>query len=119
MPTEVLEAKEPVAVKGQTEMTLAQDLAFKNGFFSGDVRSNVPHGEGTYTSNSFMYTGSFVDGRLEGKCVIEDFLTGTEYEGDIVDGKLTGKGKYTFADGSIYDGEVENGKFQGDGQFTL
>ena len=107
------------AVQQQNEVTLAQDLAFRNGFYSGDVRSNVPHGEGTYTSNNFMYTGSFVDGRLEGRCVIEDFLTGTEYEGDIVDGQLNGKGKYTFADGSIYDGEVQNGKFHGDGQFTL
>lgn len=66
-----------------------------------------------------MYTGQFVDGRPEGKCKIEDFMTGTEYEGDVIDGKLTGHGKYIFADHSVFEGQVFEGRFHGDGTFTL
>lgn len=30
--------------------TLAQDLSYKDGFYSGDVLNNLPHGSGTFTS---------------------------------------------------------------------
>jgi hypothetical protein len=105
--------------QGQQEVYEVQDLAYLNGFYSGDGRGGKPHGQGTYTTNNLMCTGQFVDGRMEGKFTIEDFITGTEYQGDVVDGQLTGNCKYTFADGSIYEGQVENGRFHGDGQFTL
>lgn len=66
-----------------------------------------------------MYTGDFVQGKMNGKGTIEDFLNGISYTGELSNGQINGFGKYQFADGSEFEGGVLKGKFHGDGQFTL
>ena len=39
--------KSPSNIK---EVTLAQDLSYKGGFYSGDIKGNLPHGQGSFTS---------------------------------------------------------------------
>jgi hypothetical protein len=94
-------------------------MSYKGGFYSGDVRDNVPHGNGTFTSSNCVYTGEFFEGVIQGQGTVEDFLSGTSYTGHFADGQPNGAGKYRFADGSEYDGTVVQGRFEGDGQFTL
>ncbi len=96
-----------------------QDLSYKGGFYSGDVRGNVPHGNGTFTSSNYIYMGEFFEGVIQGQGIVEDFLTGTSYTGQFAGGQPNGAGKYRFADGSEFDGTVAQGRFEGDGQFTL
>lgn len=98
---------------------LAQDLSYKGGFYSGDVKDNVPHGQGTFTSSNCIYTGEFFQGSIEGRGTVEDFLTGTSYTGQFAGGQPNGMGTYKFADGSEYEGNVVQGRFDGDGQFTF
>lgn len=109
----------PAAPDRDQGPTLVQDLSFKGGFYSGDVKGNVPHGQGTFTNSNCIYTGEFFEGTIMGQGTVEDFLTGTSYTGAFASGQPNGQGKYKFGDGSEYEGTVVEGRFEGDGQFTF
>lgn len=80
---------------------------------------NIPHGNGTLTTPTFTYSGSFKNGKVDGKGVIEDFNTRLVYDGEMSNNQMTGFGKLTFPDGGEYEGAFLNGMFHGDGQFIL
>ncbi len=103
----------------ESKAVLAQDKPYKGGFYSGDEVNGQPNGNGTYTCDTYTYTGEFKDGKMHGKGTIEDFNNGIIYTGDLAVDEITGFGKYKYADGSEYEGSFLKGCFEGEGQFTL
>lgn len=67
----------------------------------------VPFVTGTH-SNADTFTGSFVNGKRNGKGVYsftsKEELNGANYNGNYVDGLRNGTGTMTFPDGSKYVG---------------
>lgn len=70
-----------------------------------DVR-NVDRKE--YKEEGFTFSGSLVDGRIEGRCQIM-FADGSSYSGSILGGRFSGEGSYTSADGWLYNGKFDEG----------
>lgn len=65
---------------------LAQDVPYLNGVYSGDTEKGVPHGSGTYTCESYTYTGDFKNGKMDGQGQIEDFNNQIVYIGEMKEG---------------------------------
>jgi hypothetical protein len=87
--------------------------------YSGSVRNEKRHGEGTYTwANGNVYTGAFVDNARTGEGTFT-WANGDVYTGAFVDGASTGEGTYTFAaSGNVYTGAFVDGARTGEGTFT-
>ena len=86
--------------------------------YSGSVRNEKKHGEGTYTwANGDVYEGTWVDGARTGEGTFT-WANGDVYEGTWVDGARTGEGTFTWANGDVYTGAFIDDARTGEGTYT-
>ena len=70
---------------------------------------------GTLTKpNGDVYTGTFTDGKLEGKGTLKA-ASGNSYDGNFADGQPSGSGTMKYANGSTYTGSWADGQRSGSG----
>ena len=70
---------------------------------------------GTLTKpNGDVYTGTFTDGKLEGKGTLKT-SSGNSYDGNFADGQPSGSGIMKYANGSTYTGNWSGGQRSGSG----
>lgn len=84
-----------------------------SGRYNGQLIDGVPNGEGTCDyDNGDRYTGSFENGKRNGRGKQKGKIKGSgyEYEGQFKDDKFNGEGRLTM-DGNIYKGTFKNGEF--------
>uniref|UniRef100_A0A7S4P642 DH domain-containing protein n=1 Tax=Paramoeba aestuarina TaxID=180227 RepID=A0A7S4P642_9EUKA len=86
-------------------------LLTKSGIsYDGEVKDNLPHGNGTVTMGSLYYMGMWEYGERHGQGTM-DYGNGIKYEGTWEDDKYHGRGVLTNSqDGSRYEGEFVNGR---------
>ncbi len=75
-----------------------------SGIYTGEVNEQLPFGNGTFTSDTFSYTGIWTDGNPEGPGTV----TAAEFSIDTPKEVLTGR----------YSGEYAGGQAEGSGTFT-
>lgn len=85
----------------------------KDASFSKDV---MVHGKLTNLSDAWTYTGSFLNGVIQGNGNMS-YDNGEIYSGKFVSGQPNGLGKWLYIDSSVYEGIVLNGKPNGLGVF--
>lgn len=70
---------------------------------------------GTLTKpNGDVYTGTFMDGKLEGKGTLKT-ASGNSYDGNFAGGQPSGSGTMKYANGSTYTGSWADGQRSGSG----
>ena len=79
----------------------------------------IPHGMGVYNYavNGRKFTGEFVNGKRNGRGLME-WKNGTKYFGEWNDDNRHGRGVLMYFDGGVYSGQWRNGMFHGDGRAT-
>jgi hypothetical protein len=87
-------------------------------FYEGYISSSLPNGQGYYISpTQDIYKGNWVNGRVEGKAIIE-FQDKSIYEGRVNSKvEFDGEGKLTWNENSYYEGFFINNKLDGYGVF--
>ncbi len=123
-----------------TELEYYGTIPWHEGEYTGELRQDQPHGEGTWVhTEGITYEGEFKDGYRhgEGTWTHPDgtkyigqweydyehghgilYIDGAKYEGDFKDGNIQGNGRLEYPNGHIYDGEWENYKRHGWGVYT-
>jgi uncharacterized protein (TIGR02145 family) len=103
-----------------------------------------PNGKGKFTSKGLIIEGEWVEGKINGKSVLEqkdstgnlilkydgDFVNNERhgkgdfnytqrysYNGDWIANKISGFGKITYSNGSVYEGEWRDNKREGKGVY--
>ena len=117
-------------------------LTYDDGTYKGSLKSQVPHGKGTYTySNGDVYDGEFANGKKNGhgrktwasgdvydggwnndQRSGEGTLTKTNhltYKGAWKDNMPEGQGKMVYPNGTVYDGNWVGNKHSGHGRLTM
>ena len=71
-------------------------------------------------SDGSTFTGSLIDGKMEGKGTykLPPPDEQCEYQGDFKDDRLDGNGVFKEKDGRIYEGQFKEGKKHGFGIYT-
>lgn len=99
-------------------MTLYLAHGKKDGVYSGEIRSGVPHGQGSFTTTNdagtqWTYQGAWVDGHMSGygETVWEG---GWSERGTYVDDYLV-QGESYFKGTLRYSGQYDNDQFHGQG----
>lgn len=98
-------------------LVTVKKLTFANGSYEGDIKDEIPHGFGTYTTNKYIYSGLFLSGRFSrGKRVLNNWTKNHPircyWEGEWDNFELK-SGKQYNEDGSIITGDWINGKLEG------
>ena len=114
------------------EWTLAYDGSEYVGTYTGEVKDNIPQGEGTFSFNkddvNFLYKGSWENGSMSGNGHLDtdsflmhfpEFDKLGSYSGTTINGVPEGQGVFSAinSDGVRYEytGEFRNGLFNGQG----
>lgn len=84
--------------------------------FVGTVDGSKSTGTLT-TTNGNVYTGTFTDGKLEGKGTLKT-SNGSTYSGNFVSGQLNGSATVKYANGDSFSGSYTAGVRDGDGTYT-
>ncbi len=95
------------------------------GIYTGEVNEQMPSGNGTFTSDTFSYTGIWTDGNPEGPGTVTaaefcidtpaEVLTGS-YSGDFARDKAEGSGTFTYQSGNEevqLEGNFTDNRFDG------
>jgi hypothetical protein len=101
---------------GPGELSYQSGGALKGEFKDG----RIWNGEGTYkyAASEDFTSGTFVDGKLQGRGVT--MFKGKKYEGELADGFRHGQGIVTYPAGETLKGEFRKGKiWNGEGTFIL
>ena len=104
--TDVLEAEATALLTASAHLTEADIWAAQE--------ENIQSGFGTQTTDAFVYTGNFLNGKYHGWGTIW-WVDGSVYTGQWVDGERTGTGIMRWADGSTYIGEFTHNAYNGQG----
>jgi len=84
-------------------------------YYEGEWEEGLKHGYGTLVGNDgFTYEGAFKNDMFHGYGIMT-WPNGDTYEGDLLEGEMTGWGTYTWADGAKYVGELLAGLKHGQG----
>ena len=117
------------------------ELPGSNTVYTGDIHELKANGYGSLQSDTYAYSGDFVNGKPNGNGIIV-FTNGTKYNGAFVNGyyhgngcyrsnadftyegsfklnKFEGQGKCAWQSGSKYQGEFKADKFDGIGEYTF
>ena len=124
----------------EPQLTIEVNIAGqkRTGYYSGDMKDGVPHGQGSFVSKDELpllrYVGSWDNGKTQGKGTMTNsgytihFDTVAQgaydrtgvYKGDVIDGIPVGKGKFTTKNDEgvtwTYTGEFSDGTFNGYGE---
>ncbi|CAD8103610.1 unnamed protein product [Paramecium primaurelia] len=85
-------------------------------YYKGECYNSIPNGRGYLKRSISIYTGDFVNGRMEGQGVLEDLIKKVKYEGQFLCDKFHGQGNYYFSSGKKYIGQFQNSQFHGQGE---
>jgi hypothetical protein len=77
----------------------------------------VREGNGSYSSSSESFEGTWAGDRQEGEGTYK-FNSGAEYTGSFSQGAFHGQGKYLFPDGAHYEGGWSMNKMHGKGEYV-
>lgn len=104
-----------------TDQELELELAFgrNKGIYTGDIKNNVPHGEGIFVFEHEMggwtYTGQWEAGHMNGTGKRE-WTSGYKYEGEYKNDLMHGEGKYYSRLHLVYEGQWKDNKMSGQGK---
>ena len=107
-------ASSEAAASSAAPENVTQTLALADGSkFVGKVDGSKQ--TGTLTKpNGDVYTGTFTDGKLEGKGTLKA-ASGNSYDGNFAGGQPSGSGTMKYANGSTYTGSWADGQRSGSG----
>lgn len=107
-------ASSEAAASSAAPENVAQTLTLADGSkFVGKVDGSKQ--TGTLTKpNGDVYTGTFTDGKLEGKGTLKT-ASGNSYDGNFAGGQPSGSGTMKYANGSTYTGSWADGQRSGSG----
>lgn len=80
------------------------------------LKDGVPYQAKIKTAKKFSYSGSFGNGKLNGKGTAH-YRKGGKYTGSFASGKRSGKGTYAWKNGAKYTGKWKKDKMQGKGTY--
>uniref|UniRef100_A0ACD5YIX1 Uncharacterized protein n=1 Tax=Avena sativa TaxID=4498 RepID=A0ACD5YIX1_AVESA len=122
------------------EPSHSEQLLPSGDFFQGDLRGELPHGQGKFLwTDGSMYEGTWRRGRAAGRGKFS-WPSGATYEGDLAGGYMHGQGTYigefgdtfaglwannlrhgrgtqAYANGDVYDGHWRDGLQDGHGRY--
>jgi hypothetical protein len=81
-----------------------------NKFYEGEFKANKKHGKGVLTTQKYVYTGSFVNGQMEGPGELK-WITGKKLTGTFYQGKADGEFEQINAQGVAKKVLYDKGKF--------
>lgn len=88
--------------------------------YYGEFVRGARSGLGKLEDEGSLILGNFLDGEINGFCIIFDKTKASETLGNFKDGLIHGFGRFQSKDGEyLYIGPFHNGKFQGAGQETI
>jgi len=93
-------------------------MSWANGIYSGQVKLNIPQGEGIWQHpDGIIYEGQWSNGlpQGKGKMTTED---GAIYVGNFENASFSGQGNLSWISGASYVGEFKGGQFFGKGTYT-
>lgn len=96
-------------------------ISLPEGTYTGQIKNNIPHGEGTLTyPDGTEYVGQWKDGKEHGQGIVRWRVDGDTawYSGEWVDGKWHGNGIFSYPDGTKYEGKWKEGERHGQGVET-
>lgn len=107
-------ASSEAAASSAAPENVTQTLTLSDGSkFVGKVDGSKQ--TGTLTKpNGDVYTGTFTDGKLEGKGTLKT-ASGNSYDGNFAGGQPSGSGTMKYANGSTYTGSWADGQRSGSG----
>lgn len=107
-------ASSEAAASSMAPENVTQTLTLADGSkFVGKVDGSKQ--TGTLTKpNGDVYTGTFTDGKLEGKGTLKT-ASGNSYDGNFAGGQPSGSGTMKYANGSTYTGSWADGQRSGSG----
>ena len=112
-------------------------ITFDNGYYDGEIKDDLPNGEGVYYLNDgTVISGTFVDGLMEGEITVKSKdanfkgnhkkglrsgygvleTNDYKYEGEWLNNKKEGFGKEIYKNGGYYEGEWEENDWSGNGK---
>lgn len=108
-----------------TQITWAQqqdvttvNLLSDGSTYTGDMKNNLPHGQGTFVmASGDKYVGQFQDGKYEGFGTYT-YANGAKYVGEWHANLKHGSGTYVFDSGDKFTGEFKNDMPHGQGIMT-
>lgn len=108
-----------------TQITWAQqqdvttvNLLSDGSTYTGDMKYNLPHGQGTFVmASGDKYVGQFQDGKYEGFGTYT-YANGAKYVGEWHANLKHGSGTYVFDSGDKFTGEFKNDMPHGQGIMT-
>ena len=107
-------ASSEAAASSAAPENVAQTLTLADGSkFVGKVDGSKQTGTLT-KSNGDVYTGTFTDGKLEGKGTLKT-ASGNSYDGNFAGGQPSGSGTMKYANGTTYTGSWADGQRSGSG----
>lgn len=107
-------ASSEAAANSAAPENVTQTLTLADGSkFVGKVDGSKQTGTLT-KSNGDVYTGTFTDGKLEGKGTLKT-ASGNSYDGNFAGGQPSGSGTMKYANGSTYTGSWADGQRSGSG----
>ncbi|MBU0675857.1 MAG: hypothetical protein KJ950_14565 [Proteobacteria bacterium] len=98
-------------IRGKTE------IPFRDGFYRGEMRDGLPNGVGTYSCESFTYTGSWFYGTMSGLGVMR-YADGRLYKGEFYADQRHGQGTEVIEVSGVksrYEGGWRNNQKHGKG----
>lgn len=98
---------------GQGRMDFADGRVYE-----GEWADGFAHGEGTYETNTFIYSGMWEKSAPDGFGFMK-YIDGAKYNGTWKKGKKDGYGDFLFPNGDAYFGNWKDDQKQGNGRYLF
>lgn len=98
---------------GQGRMDFADERVYE-----GEWADGFAHGEGTYETNTFIYSGMWEKSAPDGFGFMK-YIDGAKYNGTWKKGKKDGYGDFLFPNGDAYFGNWKDDQKQGNGRYLF
>lgn len=87
--------------------------------YMGEFSNGLRNGQGVqYSADGSFWSGTWIDGELNGKGKVYLAKNDSTYEGDFINGNQNGEGTCTYKSGDVYHGEWKDGYRNGLGVYT-
>ena len=104
--------------EGKVTGTFLMQVPNENLHYKGELLNGSMHGEGTLTTDDYVYVGDFKDRQFNGQGKIT-YSNGTVYEGEFKNNFYHGFGRLSYENGAKYEGEFQEGNYEGQGLYTI
>lgn len=98
---------------GQGRMNFADGRIYE-----GEWKEGFAHGDGTYETDAFIYSGMWENSEADGFGFVE-YIDGAKYNGSWKNGKKDGYGDFLFPNGDAYFGDWKDDQKQGNGRYLF